>query len=69
MDPKDFNLGKPVYSFKEVTDLMPFGRTKLLDDINSGKLEAVRNGKRVIITAPALVRYIASFQPRISKSA
>ncbi|MGH7880574.1 MAG: hypothetical protein ACREQD_13905 [Candidatus Binataceae bacterium] len=68
MDPKDFNLVKPAYSIQEATELMPFGRTKLLEDINSGKLEAARNGKTVVITAPALVRYITSFPPRKPKS-
>ncbi|MGQ0444730.1 MAG: hypothetical protein ACT4O2_06305 [Beijerinckiaceae bacterium] len=68
MDENDFALTKPAYSVREVVDLMPFGRTKVLSDIDAGRLEALRNGKTVVITRPAIVRYINSFAPPIAKT-
>ncbi|MGH6847807.1 MAG: helix-turn-helix domain-containing protein [Methylocella sp.] len=68
MDKKDFNLTKAAYSIREAAEIVPFGRTKLTEDIASGKLEAVRNGKSVVITAPALVQYLESMPPHKPKA-
>lgn len=49
-----------LFSIVEATQLLSLGRTKLGEEIDSGRLDAVRVGRRVLIPAQAINDYIAA---------
>lgn len=55
LDANALGLLKSAYTVKEALALLPIGRSKLYQLISSRELEVIRFGKRVAITAPAIV--------------
>ena len=61
MEPsQNYNLIKPAYSVNEVLAMLPFGRTKLYEAINSGKLKATKYGKSTWFLAPDITEFLSS---------
>jgi hypothetical protein len=58
--PADCGLTKAVYSVNETLVLTDLGRTYLYELINSGELPLIKIGKRSLIAAPDLVRFLNS---------
>ncbi len=56
----DYGLAKALYSINETLVLTNLGRTYLYDLINRGDLPLVKIGKRSLIAAPDLVRFLNS---------
>lgn len=54
------NEGQRLLSIVEAMQLLGLGRTKLCSEIEDGRLEAVRVGRRVLIPAQAINSYIAA---------
>lgn len=51
----ELGLVKPAYTIGEALTLLPFGRSTLYALIKRRELEVIHVGKRVAITAPAIV--------------
>lgn len=49
---------KTLYLPKEARKLLSYGETRLYAEINSGRLRAIRNGRRLLIPASALIDFI-----------
>lgn len=60
MIPADYGLIKAVYSINETIAITNFGRTYLYRLINSGELPLIKIGRRSLIAAPDLVRFLNS---------
>jgi excisionase family DNA binding protein len=60
--------GRAAYSISETLVLTGFGRDKLYQLINAGKLPARKSGRRTIILAADLQRFLKKL-PRIGKAA
>jgi excisionase family DNA binding protein len=52
------------YSPDEAAKASGQGRTKVFQDIKTGKLRAVKNGRRTLILRPDLEEYLRSMPPR-----
>ena len=49
---------KILYSVDEATHLCGLGRTRIYEEINSGRLKAVKSGKRTFIPASAIQDWV-----------
>lgn len=56
----DYGLNKTLYSVNETLVLTDLGRTYLYRLINNGELPITKIGKRSLIAAPDLVRFLNS---------
>jgi predicted DNA-binding transcriptional regulator AlpA len=56
----NYNLTKPAYSVNEVLAMLPFGRTKLYQAINSGKLKATKYGKSTWFMSSDIAEFLNS---------
>lgn len=52
-------LDKPLYRISEAVELLPYGRSKLYELINAGRIRTVKEGGTRLITAHAIAEYIA----------
>jgi len=57
---QNYNLNKPAYSVNEVLAMLPFGRTKLYQAINSGKLKATKYGKSTWFLSSDIAAFLDS---------
>jgi hypothetical protein len=58
IDPRSLGLFKIGYSVNEVLSLLPIGRTALYDSVNRGELNIRKHGKKTVILAVDLARFI-----------
>ena len=64
---------KRLYTIRETRTALGFGLTKVYDDINKGRLVAVKDGKRTYITGKSIEKRIADMKrletPTMKKAA
>lgn len=60
MNLQNFNLTRTAYSVNELLAILPLGRTSLYAAIKSGKLRAIKLGKKTLFLAPDVIEFLAS---------
>lgn len=55
---------KPLYSLTEVCQLTGIGRTKLLEEVYSGRLGSVNVGRRRLVSRAQLAAWVAALESR-----
>lgn len=63
---QNYNLNKPAYSVNEVLAMLPFGRTKLYQAINSGKLKATKCGKSTWFLSGDIADFLNSLNEAVT---
>jgi hypothetical protein len=58
----DSVITKPGYSIGEVLDLVPIGRSKLYEEIGAQRLRITKCGRRTMILAPDLARWLTALR-------
>lgn len=53
---------KALYSIPEIIEMAGIGRTRLYQELNSGKLKAVKIGKRTCVTKPDLETWLSKLE-------
>jgi excisionase family DNA binding protein len=53
---------KALYSIPEVIEMVGIGRTKLYQELNSGRLQAVKVGKRTGVTKLSLEKWLSKLE-------
>ena len=61
-----FNLNKPAYSVNELLRALPLGRTSLYKAIKSGKLRALKFGKKTLFLAADVASFLETLPSHIS---
>lgn len=60
---------KAAYTIAEFTEAFGIGKTKLFEEINTGRIKARKNGKRTIITAADAQAWLDALPIREPKEA
>jgi hypothetical protein len=60
LDPRAYGLIKAGYSINETIDLVPLGRSSIYGAIKDGRLKVAKYGKRTVILAPDLAKFLSS---------
>jgi hypothetical protein len=58
----DTVIRKPGYSIGEVLGLVPIGRSKLYEEIGAKRLRITKCGRRTMILAPDLARWLTALR-------
>jgi hypothetical protein len=58
----DAVIRKPGYSIGEVLGLVPIGRSKLYEEIGAKRLRITKCGRRTMILAPDLARWLTALR-------
>jgi excisionase family DNA binding protein len=53
---------KALYSIPEIIEMIGIGRTRLYQELNSGKLKAVKIGKRTCVTKASLEAWLSKLE-------
>lgn len=62
MSPQELNLTKAAYSIDELTDIIPFGKTKLYAAIKAGDLTVSKYGKKTLVLAPDAAAFLTKLR-------
>jgi excisionase family DNA binding protein len=66
--PVDLN-SRIAFDVEEATQVTPFGRSHIYNEIRRGRLRAVKSGGRTLILKSDLEQYMASLPPMKSQGA
>lgn len=53
---------RALYSVPEIIDMVGIGRTRLYQELNSGRLKAVKIGKRTCVTKDSLETWLSTLE-------